>query len=172
MMLNFMRLVCFSLYVISFLGHYLVYIFLPSAVFLFVHYYNSSSQCFLQQYQEIKFEPNVMCEYIDTRLLFRSCQVMLSAMLLNLISYLFLRCWLTMILLYSQLEDGDIICFQKSPKPDSADQYRYPDVPSFLVYTRHRQVPSSTPLTRILNSMLFDFGTPFYEGVSMLIWLN
>ncbi|XP_062188421.1 ubiquitin C-terminal hydrolase 13-like isoform X2 [Phragmites australis] len=66
----------------------------------------------IELYEEIKFEPNVMCEYIDSRLLFRSCQ----------------------------LEDGDIICFQKSPKPDSADQYRYPDVPSFLVYIRNRQV--------------------------------
>uniref|UniRef100_A0A0E0HWZ4 ubiquitinyl hydrolase 1 n=1 Tax=Oryza nivara TaxID=4536 RepID=A0A0E0HWZ4_ORYNI len=39
-----------------------------------------------------------------------------------------------------ELEDGDIVCFQKSPKPDTADQYRYPDVPSFLVYIRNRQV--------------------------------
>jgi ubiquitin carboxyl-terminal hydrolase 7 len=66
----------------------------------------------IELYEEIKFEPNVMCEYIDNRLLFRSCQ----------------------------LEDGDIICFQKSPKPDSADRYRFPDVPSFLVYIRNRQV--------------------------------
>ncbi|GJN10199.1 hypothetical protein PR202_ga28273 [Eleusine coracana subsp. coracana] len=66
----------------------------------------------VELYEEIKFEPNVMCEYIDNRLLFRSCQ----------------------------LEDGDIICFQKSPKPDNPDQYRYPDVPSFLVYIRNRQV--------------------------------
>ncbi|KAG8100649.1 hypothetical protein GUJ93_ZPchr0013g36878 [Zizania palustris] len=66
----------------------------------------------IELYEEIKFEPNVMCEYIDNRLLFRACQ----------------------------LEDGDIVCFQKSPKPDSADQYRFPDVPSFLVYIRNRQV--------------------------------
>ncbi|KAG2631787.1 hypothetical protein PVAP13_2NG047900 [Panicum virgatum] len=66
----------------------------------------------IELFEEIKFEPNVMCEYIDNRLLFRSCQ----------------------------LEDGDIICFQKSPKPDSADRYRFPDVPSFLVYIRNRQV--------------------------------
>lgn len=66
----------------------------------------------IELYEEIKFEPNVMCEYIDNRLLFRACQ----------------------------LEDGDIVCFQKSPKPDTADQYRYPDVPSFLVYIRNRQV--------------------------------
>ncbi|XP_040381747.1 ubiquitin C-terminal hydrolase 12-like isoform X1 [Oryza brachyantha] len=66
----------------------------------------------IELYEEIKFEPNVMCEYIDNRLLFRACQ----------------------------LEDGDIVCFQKSPKPDTADQYRYPDVPSFLVYIRNRQM--------------------------------
>ncbi|EMS52242.1 Ubiquitin carboxyl-terminal hydrolase 12 [Triticum urartu] len=66
----------------------------------------------VELYEEIKFEPNVMCEYIDNRIIFRSCQ----------------------------LEDGDIVCFQKSPKPDTADQFRYPDVPSFLVYIRNRQV--------------------------------
>ncbi|CAM0905418.1 unnamed protein product [Alopecurus aequalis] len=66
----------------------------------------------VELYEEIKFEPNVMCEYIDNRIIFRSCQ----------------------------LEDGDIVCFQKSPKPDTADQYRYPDVPSFLVYIRNRQL--------------------------------
>ncbi|PWZ40553.1 Ubiquitin carboxyl-terminal hydrolase 12 [Zea mays] len=66
----------------------------------------------IELYEEIKFEPNVMCEYIDNRLLFRSCQ----------------------------LEDGDIICFQKPSKPDSADRYRFPDVPSFLTYIRNRQV--------------------------------
>ncbi|KAM0850080.1 hypothetical protein ACQ4PT_053319 [Festuca glaucescens] len=66
----------------------------------------------VELYEEIKFEPNVMCEYIDNRIIFRSCQ----------------------------LEDGDIVCFQKSPKPDTADQYRYPDVPSFLLYMRNRQL--------------------------------
>ncbi|KAJ1287845.1 hypothetical protein BS78_02G042300 [Paspalum vaginatum] len=66
----------------------------------------------IELYEEIKFEPNVMCEYIDNRLLFRSCQ----------------------------LEDGDIICFQKSPKTDTAERYRFPDVPSFLMYIRNRQV--------------------------------
>jgi ubiquitin carboxyl-terminal hydrolase 7 len=73
----------------------------------------------IELYEEIKFEPNVMCEYIDNRLLFRACQ----------------------------LEDGDIVCFQKSPKPDTADQYRYPDVPSFLVYIRNRQVLEGAPFT-------------------------
>ncbi|KAL0912228.1 hypothetical protein M5K25_018190 [Dendrobium thyrsiflorum] len=63
-------------------------------------------------YEEIKFEPNVMCENIDKGLTFRS----------------------------SQLEDGDIICYQKSPAPDSNDQFRHPDIPSFLEYVHNRQV--------------------------------
>ncbi|VAI05570.1 unnamed protein product [Triticum turgidum subsp. durum] len=60
----------------------------------------------------IKFEPKVMCEHIDKKLTFRA----------------------------SQLEDGDIVCFQKSPKADSGTQVRYPDVPSFLEYVHNRQV--------------------------------
>ncbi|KAG1333908.1 ubiquitin carboxyl-terminal hydrolase 12 [Cocos nucifera] len=66
----------------------------------------------IELYEEIKFEPTVMCEHIDKRLTFRS----------------------------SQLEDGDIICYQKSPAIDSDDQFRYPDVPSFLEYVHNRQV--------------------------------
>ncbi|XP_062203185.1 ubiquitin C-terminal hydrolase 13-like isoform X2 [Phragmites australis] len=66
----------------------------------------------IELYEEIKFEPNVMCEHIDKKLTFRS----------------------------SQLEDGDIICFQKSPLPEGDIQVRYPDVPSFLEYVHNRQV--------------------------------
>ncbi|XP_073109610.1 ubiquitin C-terminal hydrolase 12 isoform X3 [Elaeis guineensis] len=66
----------------------------------------------IELYEEIKFEPTVMCEHIDKRLTFRS----------------------------SQLEDGDIICYLKSPAIDSDDQFRYPDVPSFLEYVHNRQV--------------------------------
>ncbi|KAL6841585.1 hypothetical protein ACP4OV_028524 [Aristida adscensionis] len=65
----------------------------------------------IELYEEIKFEPNVMCEPIDKKLTFRS----------------------------SQLEDGDIICFQKSPRADYDTQVRYPDVPSFLEYVHNRQ---------------------------------
>lgn len=39
-----------------------------------------------------------------------------------------------------QLEDGDIVCFQKSLPVEITDQYRYPDVPSFLEYVHNRQV--------------------------------
>ncbi|KAG6533565.1 hypothetical protein ZIOFF_007440 [Zingiber officinale] len=66
----------------------------------------------IELYEEIKFEPNVMCEHIDKRISFKS----------------------------SQLEDGDIICYQKTLTSASRDQFRYPDVPSFLEYVRNRQV--------------------------------
>ncbi|KAJ0103327.1 hypothetical protein Patl1_05823 [Pistacia atlantica] len=63
-------------------------------------------------YEEIKFEPNVMCEPIDKKLTFRA----------------------------SQLEDGDIICFQKPSQAARGEQCRYADVPSFLDYVHNRQV--------------------------------
>ncbi|XP_042453329.1 ubiquitin C-terminal hydrolase 13-like isoform X2 [Zingiber officinale] len=66
----------------------------------------------IELYEEIKFEPNVMCEHIDKRISFKS----------------------------SQLEDGDIICYQKTLTSANRDQFRYPDVPSFLEYVRNRQV--------------------------------
>ncbi|XP_028806103.1 ubiquitin carboxyl-terminal hydrolase 12 isoform X2 [Neltuma alba] len=62
-------------------------------------------------YEEIKFEPNVMCEPIDKKLTFRA----------------------------SQLEDGDIICFQKASLMES-EHVRYPDVSSYLEYVHNRQV--------------------------------
>ncbi|CAL1386879.1 unnamed protein product [Linum trigynum] len=65
----------------------------------------------IELYEEIKFEPHVMCEPIDKKIAFRS----------------------------SQLEDGDIVCFQKPP-PGSGQPCRYPDVPSFLDYVHNRQV--------------------------------
>ncbi|GLU19083.1 hypothetical protein SLE2022_353500 [Rubroshorea leprosula] len=63
-------------------------------------------------YEEIKFEPTVMCEPIDKKFTFRA----------------------------SQLEDGDIICFQKSLPVEIPEYLRYPDVPSFLEYVHNRQV--------------------------------
>ncbi|KAL3323888.1 hypothetical protein AABB24_038191, partial [Solanum stoloniferum] len=66
----------------------------------------------IELFEEIKFEPNVMCEPIDCNLTFCS----------------------------SQLEDGDIICFQKSVRSQTSEQYRFPDVPSFLEYVHNRQV--------------------------------
>ena len=45
-----------------------------------------------------------------------------------------------LLLLPLQLEDGDIICFQKLPQVGNSEQCRYPDVPSFLEYVHNRQV--------------------------------
>ncbi|KAL7613952.1 hypothetical protein Lser_V15G08133 [Lactuca serriola] len=39
-----------------------------------------------------------------------------------------------------EIEDGDIICFQKPSHAQDMDKYRYPDVPSFLGYVKKRQV--------------------------------
>ncbi|XP_071724794.1 ubiquitin C-terminal hydrolase 12-like isoform X2 [Rutidosis leptorrhynchoides] len=66
----------------------------------------------IELYEEIKFEPSVMCEPIDKKCTFRS----------------------------SQLEDGDIVCFQKSLPDEAIEQYHYPDVPSFLEYVHNRQI--------------------------------
>ncbi|KAI4384336.1 hypothetical protein MLD38_002507 [Melastoma candidum] len=66
----------------------------------------------IELFEEIKFEPNVMCEPVDKKFTFRA----------------------------SQLEDGDILCFQKSPKVGSGEEYRYPDVPLFMEYVYNRQV--------------------------------
>eukprot|EP00898_Chlorokybus_atmophyticus_P001501 jgi/Chlat1/2351/Chrsp17S02617 len=63
-------------------------------------------------YEEIKFEPNVMCESIETKQTLKACQ----------------------------LEDGDIICFQKALLPGEAETHRFPYVPQFLEYVRNRQV--------------------------------
>ncbi|KNA06627.1 hypothetical protein SOVF_179260, partial [Spinacia oleracea] len=74
----------------------------------------------IELYEEIKFEPTVMCEHIDRKLTFRG----------------------------SQLEDGDIVCFQKSLSAESAEKCRYPDVPSFLDYMHNRQVVHFRSLER------------------------
>ncbi|KAL8241254.1 hypothetical protein R6Q59_014881 [Mikania micrantha] len=66
----------------------------------------------IELFEEIKFEPNVMCEHVDKKLTFRG----------------------------SQLEDGDIICFQKPLMVENTERCRYPDVPSFLEYVHNRQV--------------------------------
>ncbi|KAK4440537.1 Ubiquitin carboxyl-terminal hydrolase 12 [Sesamum alatum] len=66
----------------------------------------------IELFEEIKFEPTVSCEYIDKRLTFSS----------------------------NQLEDGDIICYQKSLPAQTRRQLRCPDVPSFLEYQHTLQV--------------------------------
>ncbi|XP_022747706.1 ubiquitin carboxyl-terminal hydrolase 12-like isoform X3 [Durio zibethinus] len=74
----------------------------------------------MELYEEIKFEPCVMCELLDKRCSFR----------------------------LSQIEDGDIICFQKSPPIESEEACRYPDVPSFLEYVHNRQIVRFRSLER------------------------
>lgn len=74
----------------------------------------------IELYEEIKFEPTVMCEHIDRKLTFRG----------------------------SQLEDGDIVCFQKALPAEIAEKCRYPDVPSFLDYVHNRQVVHFRSLER------------------------
>ncbi|KAB2631495.1 ubiquitin carboxyl-terminal hydrolase 13-like [Pyrus ussuriensis x Pyrus communis] len=66
----------------------------------------------LEIYEEIKFEPVVMCEHLDKMFSFRS----------------------------SQIGDGDIICFQKSTPLEIDEGCKYPDVPSFLDYVLDRRV--------------------------------
>eukprot|EP00252_Welwitschia_mirabilis_P016663 TRINITY_DN3688_c0_g3_i1.p1 TRINITY_DN3688_c0_g3~~TRINITY_DN3688_c0_g3_i1.p1 ORF type:complete len:1111 (+),score=262.49 TRINITY_DN3688_c0_g3_i1:336-3668(+) len=74
----------------------------------------------IELYEEIKFEPNVMCEHVDERSTFRG----------------------------SQLEDGDIICFQKVLSREEEERYRFPDVPSFLEYVHNRQIVRFRALDR------------------------
>ncbi|KAL1815103.1 ubiquitin C-terminal hydrolase 12 isoform X1 [Daucus carota subsp. sativus] len=66
----------------------------------------------IELFEEVKFEPCVMCERLDKRASFR----------------------------LSQIEDGDIICFQKYPQPQNEEECRYPDVPSYLEYVKNRQI--------------------------------
>ncbi|KAJ4829155.1 ubiquitin carboxyl-terminal hydrolase 13 [Turnera subulata] len=66
----------------------------------------------IELYEEIKFDPSIMCDPINKTSIFQACQ----------------------------LEDGDIVCFQKSPSVESHKKFRYPDVPSFLEYMLNRQV--------------------------------
>ncbi|KAG7549768.1 TRAF-like [Arabidopsis thaliana x Arabidopsis arenosa] len=65
----------------------------------------------IELFEEIKFEPCVMCEHLDKKTSFRLCQI----------------------------EDGDIICFQK-PLVNKEIECRYPAVPSFLEYVQNRQL--------------------------------
>ncbi|KAJ8439362.1 hypothetical protein Cgig2_022499 [Carnegiea gigantea] len=47
-----------------------------------------------------------------------------------------------------ELEDGDIVCFQKAVPTEIAERYRYADVPSFLGYVHNRQVVHFRSLER------------------------
>ncbi|XP_013611723.1 PREDICTED: ubiquitin carboxyl-terminal hydrolase 13 isoform X1 [Brassica oleracea var. oleracea] len=65
----------------------------------------------IELYEEIKFEPCVLCEHLDKKTSFR----------------------------LSQIENGDIICYQK-PISIQENECPYPDVPSFLEYVHNREV--------------------------------
>ncbi|GAQ80905.1 putative ubiquitin carboxyl-terminal hydrolase [Klebsormidium nitens] len=66
----------------------------------------------IKLFEEIKFDPNVMCEAIDKKLTLKG----------------------------SQLEDGDIICFQKELPLGAASAHRFPEVPAFMENVVNRQV--------------------------------
>ncbi|GAQ84171.1 Ubiquitin carboxyl-terminal hydrolase [Klebsormidium nitens] len=66
----------------------------------------------IKLFEEIKFDPNVMCEAIDKKLTFKG----------------------------SQLEDGDIICFQKAAPLGVESRHRFPEVPAFMENVVNRQV--------------------------------
>ena len=68
-----------------------------------------------------------------------------SYFILELFVLTFFKCFIH-ISFSLQLEDGDIVCFQKSLPVESTEQFRYPDVPSFLEYVHNRQVHSLRPL--------------------------
>ncbi|EPS70293.1 hypothetical protein M569_04467, partial [Genlisea aurea] len=74
----------------------------------------------IELFEEIKFEPSVMCERLDKRTTFR----------------------------FSQLEDGDIVCFRKQLLPEQEEQFRYPNVPSFLEHVGNRQIVHFRALER------------------------
>lgn len=66
---------------------------------------------------------------------------------------------------FGQLEDGDIICLQKSSQVGSSEQYRYPDVPSFLEYVHNRQVQTFS--NRILYC--FSYILILYTGKKLSV---
>lgn len=75
----------------------------------------------IELYEEIRFEPHVMCEHLDKRTTFCT----------------------------SLLEDGDIVLFQKSPLVGNTEKCRYPDVTSFLEYVHNRQMCSTKSPTQL-----------------------
>lgn len=86
-----------------------------------------------------------MCERLDKRASFRFSQVFsVNNFYVSLCVPYADSFSLTHI--HTQIEDGDIICFQKSPPPETDVQVRFPDVPSYLEYVKNRQVDITPPL--------------------------
>ncbi|XP_071709501.1 ubiquitin C-terminal hydrolase 13-like isoform X2 [Rutidosis leptorrhynchoides] len=71
-------------------------------------------------FEERYFEPHVMCEELA-----RKCSFILR-----------------------NIGDGDIIYFQKIPQFEYEEEYRYPDVPSYLEYVKNRQTVRFRSLDR------------------------
>lgn len=69
----------------------------------------------LECYEEIKFDPTVMIEQINPSSVLHAT---------------------------AQLEDGDIICFQRAVAQEEEAQYKHPHVNEFLTYIRNRKVVS------------------------------
>eukprot|EP00877_Chromochloris_zofingiensis_P003568 jgi/Chrzof1/13211/Cz07g24170.t1 len=67
----------------------------------------------LECYEEIKFDPTVMIEQINPSSVLHAT---------------------------AQLEDGDIICFQRAVAQEEEAQYKHPHVNEFLTYIRNRKV--------------------------------
>lgn len=89
--------------------------------------------------QEIKSEPNVMCERVDKTLTFKSSQVIFNhsnTYTMSRKTIFWSLCFTSLL----QLEDGDIVCFQKFLSAEACQQLRCPDVPSFFEYRHNLQV--------------------------------
>ncbi|GAU12358.1 hypothetical protein TSUD_253090 [Trifolium subterraneum] len=69
----------------------------------------------IELYEEIAFEPKVMCEPVDNKLTFAE----------------------------SKIGNSGIIWFQKASAMDNVKHIRYPDVPSYLEYVHNGRVPFS-----------------------------
>ncbi|CAN8259679.1 unnamed protein product [Cochlearia groenlandica] len=65
----------------------------------------------IELFEEINFEPSVLCEHLDKKTAFRLCEI----------------------------GDGDVICYQK-PHSIQGSECQYPDVPSYLEYLKNREV--------------------------------
>ncbi|KAL4386937.1 hypothetical protein GQ457_09G027680 [Hibiscus cannabinus] len=79
----------------------------------------------IELFEEIRFEPFVMCEHINKTLTFRT----------------------------SKLENGDIICLQKISEVLRVE-CRYPDVPSFLEYVHNRQSEAKARVAEVKTDKL------------------
>ncbi|GER45747.1 ubiquitin carboxyl-terminal hydrolase [Striga asiatica] len=88
-------------------------------------------------FEEIKFEPSVMCERLNKSASFK----------------------------FSQIEDGDIICFQKRLPSESEMPIRFPDVPSFLEYVKNRQIVHFRALEKPKED---EFCLEFYQTATNL----